>query len=80
MTDRAHVTIGSHNDHDTFILGNSVHLISILFRSNAIGSHLRQSLDRSWDVSPFESLLQRMNHDQVDDALRIFEYSDFCRP
>lgn len=79
VTDRAHVTIGSHNDHGTFIFRNSVHLVSIFFLSNAICSHLRQLLDRPWDVSPFETLLQRMNHDQVDDALRIFGKCGFCR-
>jgi hypothetical protein len=29
-------------------------------------------LDESWNVSPLESLLKRMDYDRIDDAVRVF--------
>jgi hypothetical protein len=57
VANRAHITIGSHDNYGTFIFRHPVHFVSIFLISNAIGSHLCQSLNRSRDVSPFESLL-----------------------
>ena len=80
VADRSNVAVRSYDNHGTFIFRHSVQLVSIFSFGNAVGSHLCQSLDGSRNVGPFETLLQRMDHDQIDDILRISGEYGFCGP
>lgn len=78
MAYRAHVAVWSDYNHGTFAFGHSVYFVSVFLPGNTIGSHLCQSLDRSWNVCPLEPLLERVDHDRIDDAVRIRRKCGFC--